>query len=450
MKYQKFEQHISESLRNDTMDLDIDALIQDIHNQKPKRRFVGLWWIGISTLLISGGLWYILSTPFKDHKEPQIKNSFVKNNDQPIQDLKLVNNELADNDHISNSSESNDITENTSKHYEVTNRNSSKAFAGKITNTDTKSNVIEEEGFPNNLNTQSQSEIPFKEKSETLLNIANPLESFPVLENLSLSPIIFKNNTGINPRKVICPDFSSKTKFEIAISPEVGIFLPIKSLVNKGTEFENVFNMRSQNEKSLEGIYAGVFAQISSAKWPVYLKTGFTWSRFTEKMNLEYSYTEKDTTQGIISITYSQTGDTITAIIGDIITERRLSGSKIRHHQFQLWDIPLGIGYEQSFGRWYTSLEAGMNINLSSQSSGTILQTDTSFVDVNLPIEHFRKRLGISYFAGVQIGRWIHNDGKIYLSTRFRMFPDTFSVDTNNAVQKYHFLGLNLGYSHLF
>ena len=37
-------------------------------------------------------------------------------------------------------------------------------------------------------------------------------------------------------------------------------------------------------------------------------------------MNLEYSYIKRDTTQGIISITVSQTGDTITTIYGDIIT----------------------------------------------------------------------------------------------------------------------------------
>ncbi len=450
MKYQKFEQHISDSLRNDTLDLDIDALIQDIHNQKSKKRFVGFWWIGISTLLISGGLWYILSTQSKDHKELQIKNNFVKNNEQPIQELKLVNNESTDNDQILNSSENNNITENNIKHYELTIRNSSKTYADKTNNTDIKSTLFKEEDYSKNLNLQSQSEIPFKDKSETKIRSDYRLESYPILENLSLSPIIFKNNTGINPRKVVCPDFSNKTRFEIAISPEAGIFLPIKSLVNAGSEFENVFNMRSQNEKSLEGIYAGVFGQISTPKWPIYLKTGFTWSRFTEKMDLEYSYTKKDTTQGIISITYSQTGDTITAIIGDIITERRLSGSKTRHHQFQLWDIPIGIGYEQSFGKWYTSLEAGININISSQSSGTILQTDTSFIDVNQPIEYFRKRLGLSYFAGVQLGRWISKDGKIYLSTRFRMFPDSFSVDSNNTIQKYNFLGLNLGYSHLF
>ena len=66
MKYQKFEQHIADSLGKDTMELDINALIQDIHGQKPKRRVVGFWWIVASALVVSGGLLYLVMEKSKE------------------------------------------------------------------------------------------------------------------------------------------------------------------------------------------------------------------------------------------------------------------------------------------------------------------------------------------------------------------------------------------------
>lgn len=446
MKYQKFEQHISESLRNEKAELDIDALILDIHGQKPKRRIAGYWWALLSILLISGGIWLFFPTKSAIHKEMISENNLVsanhlENNSESIIDKSTINTSKFSNTTEEVKNSNNNSEPNNSRLPSAivkSNKNQSKA----------KESLIQaSEKITQN---QLKAEETLHQTEESSNTKSSHLEIIPFLDQWDFSPLHFNRNQSINPRKVICPDFRKKMKFDIALSPEAGAFLPLKSLENKGSEPNNVYNLRSQNEKPLEGIYAGLFAQVSTPKLPIYLKAGISWSRLTEKMNLKYSYTKKDTTQGIISITYSQTGDTITAIIGDIITERRLSGSKTRHHQFQLWDIPVGIGYEQALGNWYASIEAGVNINLSTRSSGSILQSDTSFTHVNLPTEYFKKQLGLSYFAGAQIGRWVHTHGRLYVSTRFRMIPNAFSTDNNNAVQKYHFLGLNLGYSRFF
>ena len=80
-------------------------------------------------------------------------------------------------------------------------------------------------------------------------------------------------------------------------------------------------------------------------------------------MPLTYSYTRKDTTQGIISVTVSQTGDTITYIYGDIIQERKISGNKTKYYSISLLDLPMAIGAEKRFGSWFAGVEAGLSLN---------------------------------------------------------------------------------------
>ncbi len=454
MKYQKFEQHIADSLSKDTMDLDINALIQDIHGQKPKRRVVGFWWIVASAVVVTGGLLYLVM------ENSKASTSSATSSKATIAQSVAAERHMGTSLFLEKKGENPDALQNIATKTKVkTQLNKLSKEGNNYSNFNTKSSnqsssKTQEDGkvtfSSDSKSSKSEGPISFQEKIETVNTLKRASEDISSLNVMDVSALHSIKNLGINPRKVVCPDFSNKTKFDIAISPEVGIFLPLKTLENGGSEFENVFRLRSNNENSLEGIYAGIYAQVSTPKYPFYLKTGLSWSKMTEKMKLDFEYTKKDTTQGIISITYSQNGDTITAIIGDIITERRFSGSKTRHYQFQLWDLPIGIGYEQSFGKWYGSVEAGVHVNLSNRTSGSILQSDTSFIEIGKPVQHFKTQLGLSYFAGIQIGRWVHPSGRIYLSTRFRMIPDAFSTTSNTVKQQYHFLGLNLGYSHMF
>ena len=167
-------------------------------------------------------------------------------------------------------------------------------------------------------------------------------------------------------------------------------------------------------------------------------------------MDLKYAYTRKDTTQGVISITVSQTGDTITTIYGDIITDRKISGNKVRHYSFSMIDMPVALGVEKEFGSWTAGLEAGAVFNLSLRTSGTILASDTSFVAADLPSANFRQSLGVSYFAGVTLGKDIFRAGRLYLAARARFIPDAFSGDQNRIKQSYNFFGINAGYIYTF
>jgi len=115
-----------------------------------------------------------------------------------------------------------------------------------------------------------------------------------------------------------------------------------------------------------------------------------------------------------------------------------------------LWDLPIGLGFEKNMGNWFIAGEAGVNINLSMSASGSILASDTSFTEINASDITFRKNLGLSWFGGLNFGRYLGPADRIYLSARVRYIPGSFSRADHPIQQFYMFEGLHLGYIHRF
>lgn len=445
MEYRKFERHIANTLYHDKVDLDVNTLIQDIHGNKKKDHKVVFFLIfsGIVMMVLIAGIYYFAS-------DIETKSKIEKTN---LSEITLANIDFSKN-RIAESSERgiNRILENTSSYISedtimtnVQNKrgNHGPTFSKKILLTE--NTIIKNEElkmYSETLNSTSINENII----DNILSEQDAVEQINLLPNIDFKTLVFKTNFGLKTDKVVCPNFSNRKKLLFEIIPEVGLLHPIKKLENGFNEENKIFSLRNADEKSLEGINAGLYLMLRREKLPLYLKAGMSWSKFTERMQLAYSYTRKDTTQGIISITYSQSGDTITAIIGDIITERRLSGNKTRHHAFSLWDIPVSLGLEKNFGSWFVGVEAGLNINLSVKSEGNILASDTSFINVNEPQNHFRSSLGLSYFGGVQFGRDFQRNGRVFLAVRGRVIPTSFNSEANLIKQKYQLIGINLGY----
>ena len=231
-------------------------------------------------------------------------------------------------------------------------------------------------------------------------------------ENLS-SAVLGKIKKG----NVICPTFRKKGRFTLDIIPEIGYFRPLKNLQYDGNEPNNIYDLRHQHESTLEGLNAGLYVRLMNDKLPVFFQAGASFSRMSEKMPLDYAYTKRDTTRGIISITQSQSGDTVTS-----------------------------LGFEKSFGSWSAGIEGGIVLNLAMKASGQILASDTSFTAIDQPIEAYKSRLGLSYFGGLFASRPVGNTGKVFFTIRGRYIPDSFSSDYNRIRQSYHIVGLNVGY----
>ena len=304
--------------------------------------------------------------------------------------------------------------------------------------------------FPAALSKMEIKEVGRSYYKSTSKNELNPISR----ENLSLSSISMRSisitgldNLGDNifsRMKINCPSFD-KAHWRLALIPEVGIFAPFKTLESKKADNSQAFEERQKWEETLEGINLGLYSMLVRDGLPFYLKAGVSYSRISERMDLEYNYTELDTTIGVISQTVSANGDSITTIMGPIVSEVTFSGKNRQHSYIHLFDLPVAIGYNTYLGGFDVGIEAGVKINLMTRATGNFLISKSDFTNLSLN-EYYKKRIDLSYFGGIMIGRNFGRFGDFYIAPRFTYYPTDFSNDNNDISQKYVTMGVNLGY----
>jgi hypothetical protein len=448
MEYKKFEQHIANTLRSEEVALDIQGLIDDIHGKKKKRRAGFIWlWAALGMVLLGSGTILVSKVINKgiQSESPSAKlmlNNTATNMSEVKQENNSGNNTLENGTILNNNHIPTKENKKVSSEWMVTDSDHISVDKDMASTSVLDENMAVEK-LESSMNIHENN---LSEMAQRKINLTAALEN----KNILSIQAIENKPPFIGRDKIVCPTFSNNGKLYLEIIPELGAFLPIKKLENSSAEPNNVFSKRNTDEKSLEGLNAGLYMRLSKEKSPFYIKAGLSWSRLSEKMPLTYSYTRKDTTQGIISVTVSQTGDTITYIYGDIIQERKISGNKTKHYSISMLDLPVAVGAEKRFGSWFAGIEAGLYLNLSMKSTGNLLASDTSFVSIDTPVEYFKRSIGLSYFGGIHIGKEFNHAGRIFLAARARFIPESFSTDQNRIRQTYHFIGLNLGYVYTF
>jgi hypothetical protein len=272
--------------------------------------------------------------------------------------------------------------------------------------------------------------------NQTTKEVQGMMFQLPVLARKDQSSLSTLYGFKPKRRKVECPTFQNKRKVLFFIQPEIGISSPIKSLEEKIIDNSEVTALRKENEKPLEGLHAALYAGVHLGRSPFYVKTGFAYSRLAERMDLSYNTTRMDTTFGIISVTQSQSGDTLTVIYGNIITERTVSGQKIKHYYHHLYDIPLCVGYQYPLTpRLMLGVEVGLVFNVGLRPKGEILTTPTEFAPVNPVL--YERSLGLGWRAGLDVEYALTGKISLGLNARFNGFTRSFSNEIATYNQKY-------------
>lgn len=257
---------------------------------------------------------------------------------------------------------------------------------------------------------------------------------------------LLKNSAEIEllPKTVNCPTFGSNP-WITEVGMVLGVSNPKKSLDQRNTEINPAYSSRVINEKSLEGLDLELFLSAKRARWPVFLKSGINYSRWSERMKLDNSYSEIDTVQGVISSTVSQTGDTITYIYGDIYVQKDFEIKKTVHYYLHRFDIPLSIVYEKEFGNNTIQIESGTRINLSTLAQGKIYNRNLEFSNASYA-GVFKKFSGISYFGKLHY-RYYHTPTRfIGVNAYFQYLPADFASQYNSISQKYSNYGIGVYY----
>ncbi len=481
MKYSDFEKNMGKKLRSHKVDLDTTEFYNSIKNQqKRKRRGAIIIYLPalLLGLILSGyGYNYLFNSSNQSTNEKYSSNlidseaslakaQFVKQESLEIHS-KSATLDYTQSIKKEKTSKSNNININN----EITSQQTKQSTELNTNNISTSTSIkIEKAGEYEQINSSDGSNVLNPDDAindekistdqlENNLNNALDNEEVNLTQSLSISlasigskiPSLLKaDDTYVLNTDIKCPDFRiNKSRLNIEILADAGYFLPLKSFQDNSIEVNEVNQLRRVHEKSREGYHAGIYAKFSNAKWPVYVQAGLSQDHITERMKLEYNYTRMDTTQGIISITTSENGDTITAIIGDIITETEVSGRKIKHYRLRTIDVPVTVGYSLPLNRFTLDIEGGVLFNLGMRNTGSILADQNNFDDVEV-MTPFKSRIGISYLGGISLGYHLTPRSKLYLNTKFRIIPDEFNRINNSLIQKYNLAGLNVGYGYTF
>lgn len=433
MKYRIFEQTVKSSLQNAEEAVDIAQLWSAVRPKEKNRRPL-FWWFFTGFFVAGTALATWMGANF-------FASSFITPGLPP-------------------SGNQNQIVTSTDLHAadDSGKKSFEKSTSPTLTNLPTENVQIKNTKHnQNSLTSHSTNQIVTPEADPTqpvTLTAAAPesLAEFRSQEAVSflkrIDPTIAHHQEIALNRDVQCPTFRKNRSMKMSLIPEIGYFRPLKSLTAESNVPTETFALRKAGEKSLEGLQAALYARLQrpGANWGV--STGLHYSRLSERMNLEYSYIKRDTTQGIISITVSQTGDTITTIYGDIITESRVTGTTRAHYNLSTFDIPLSLFYEKDFESWAIGAEAGVYFNLALASKGKILNSANDFIDVKSAAA-FKSSLGVSGFAGLYLKKPL-GPGNLIFSLRGRFIPSTFNTQGYGTVQKYQFAGAHLGYEFRF
>ncbi len=466
MKYSKFEQHIKDELYMDSVTVDTEQLIQSIHHPRNKSKRPYLWLLLGLFLFVTVGA-YGWNSKKSNRIDVNSSSKKLKTNSNQSDNLYINNSSITEELEVNNKNNTIESTFAKIKTSEISNKNVSalnpvslELRKPKLNNSQSIGQFDQQKSIINlhkNKKSSFQAKIP-----KVLFTTTTNNNAFNNSSNL-LPPInqLKQRNTilAVLPHKlpsitlpvvdpVKCFDFGF-TVWTFDMMAEVGILSPLKTLTYLGPTKNEVYNLRREKEKSLEGIQAAIYLKVSKESTPFYIKIGGSYTRIAEQMELNYTTSRIDTTQGIISITESENGDTLTVIRGDIYTETTTNYRTKNHHYFHLFDIPIGIGYTYNFSQFSLGAELGVQMNLFTKTTGKWLENVGEFKAINAK-ENFRPNVGISYYASLDISRKLSYRHGIYLSARFRYLPNNFGTDINTISQKYSLAGLHLGYQYSF
>ena len=248
MEYNKFERQIANTLRQDEVSLDINALIDGIHgNKKKDRKWMLLWFFVIGSILMASGLVYISSSQLQggsivDIKENSKAIASSGPNESLIQNIQNQEDIFSDTHNENNqlNSESTNVFANTKNFL----KSKSVYKKGKTRSTVQGSSSLKSSLSTTNFIEQQNTSSDIFESDQEIVRTKNDLNP---LSNLS-SNVLFDRPQVVTD-KVVCPTFSSRHRWYIELIPEIGYFRPLKTLENTTGEQNNVFDLRNKNEK---------------------------------------------------------------------------------------------------------------------------------------------------------------------------------------------------------
>jgi len=451
-----FENKVRSAFNNQHHNLDMDRLLSDLNlgNESSKRRVGFLPYIGVMAVALTGILMYVTYSVQNDdmamlasdeNTATEVKSSISSNQTKEVKVLGNKNNNT-----IFEAQKIKITTNEKNKSLDATNnRVKPKISLAKVatvfsttSNAMTKS-TIETIPSTNSVNEQNINQIT-TEQSNIAVDKTNKViasavdqkqisaadktdlrtksEAVTELPRLHLNMLLVDediediNFRTLNKKVSDCPKFS-EGNWNLAIVPEAGILVPIKSLGLKDDNFSDIFNTRKRNESSQLSFQTGIGIQFRNKITGLYIKPGFNYSIINE------TFTNEDTRFVTNEVQYQL-------------------------HQF---NIPIAIGTSLEQDKFSIDLEGGINFNFLQKTNGqlynggNILNGDDDFIMLDDDQSFFKESIGLGFFAGTALKTQLNTRSEIFLGARFYFNTLSNSSNQNPIDQRYSFVGVHAG-----
>jgi hypothetical protein len=443
-----FENRVRSASNKQHHHLDIDSLLHDLNLvEAPKRKIGYLPYLGVLALAITGALVYfnysvkydntaLLTHEISSSTEVNVTTPVLKS-DKILAGTKSDKKRLdAEDKKISANQESKSDLGKLTKTQNIANaRIENKKFIPneiQISKTTNNSNIIgntetiqtvnsgnDQSIQQTNLSTlASDKVIANTNVQEQKSNVFGPdaLDSealFALPQNSTLLAVENPKSIGfrtLNKKVSDCPKFS-EGNWNLAIVPEAGILIPIKSLNLQDNAYQEIFNDRDRNESSQLSYHTGIGIQFRNKITGLYIRPGFNYSIVNE------TFTNEDTRFVTNEVQYQL-------------------------HQF---NIPIAIGTSFEQDKFSLDLEGGINFNFLQKTNGRLFNGGDDFILLDENQSFFKESIGLGFFAGAAIKTQVNNRSEIFLGTRFYFNTLSTSSNLNPIDQRYSFIGIHAG-----
>lgn len=207
--------------------------------------------------------------------------------------------------------------------------------------------------------------------------------------------------------------------------------LIFRELQPRSGEDIDLMNMRNDSEEILESLGGGLKVKVKHKKG-LWVASGLDYTQLTER----FSYFNQNK-----RLSYSDTSLTMLT---------RTIEKKIHNH-LKLVSVPIEIGYDFELDNWNISTGAGVLLNLSLVSEGSIMGVNSEFVNLSSNgADIFKKRVGLAYTLRAGMERKIGDHWSVGLSPGVVYYPSSFTQETYNLEQNYWLLLMHVGVSYNF
>jgi len=299
----------------------------------------------------------------------------------------------------------------------------------------------------------SNEDIIYDEPLESVLLKFGYIEELPMLD--AANKVLSSNTDNGDERPFIqrlfsvgtpCPKFSRKLKGLYAWTNYSSAYVH-QSLSAENGEYGDIISRRQDSESNAYSFSTSLgLGYIHASGW--FVESGLTY----DQINTRFHQIEENIigTEEIIRTSKDEQGN-VTGTYTEVIPI--IGYNEIKHtNKLTQIEIPLLFGYELPVRPGLNlSVKAGPNFNLSSNSSGRVLDIDGNpiFFGEDTNNNLYRNKFGVGYIAGAHIVKDLSEKLSFDIGITYKSYGDT--QDSSNPItESFNKYGLSTGFKYRF